>query len=171
MGTLQLDTGSSHWIAYQFLSGFGLGFRVRTILPLSACSAHTVTVLPLLFSTCTQWQAVRYVWYTKESAQQTNARAPTTRIQTGGLAMQTVLPADLVSTGVALNMFAQQLGFPPRAACSSQRAIRTPNRRHLRVEPPTYGNCCDGSWLRAISHFSRRFCARLDGQRSPTPAL
>jgi hypothetical protein len=58
MGTFRPDTGSSHWIAFQFLSGFGLG-----------CG-----------------------------------------MQTGGLAMQTVLPKELVSTGVALNMFAQQLG-------------------------------------------------------------
>jgi MFS family permease len=58
MATFQPDTGSSHWIAFQFLSGFGLG-----------CG-----------------------------------------IQTGGLAMQTVLPKELVSTGIAVNMFAQAMG-------------------------------------------------------------
>jgi MFS family permease len=30
MSTFQLDTGSSHWIAYQFLCGFGLGLGMQT---------------------------------------------------------------------------------------------------------------------------------------------
>ena len=30
MSTFQLDTGSSHWIGYQFLCGFGLGLGMQT---------------------------------------------------------------------------------------------------------------------------------------------
>ncbi|KAL8382690.1 hypothetical protein RB595_006464 [Gaeumannomyces hyphopodioides] len=58
MSTFQPDTSPSHWIAYQFLTGFGLGFGM----------------------------------------------------QTAGLAVQTVLPMADVSTGIAINFFAQQLG-------------------------------------------------------------
>lgn len=42
MSTFQLDTGSSHWIGYQFLCGFGLGLGMQTsglvaqrVLPIS----------------------------------------------------------------------------------------------------------------------------------------
>ncbi|KAH6856803.1 major facilitator superfamily domain-containing protein [Chaetomium sp. MPI-CAGE-AT-0009] len=58
LSTLHRDSPSSHWIAFQFLSGFGLGFGM----------------------------------------------------QTSGLAIQTVLPAEDVSTGIAINFFVQQLG-------------------------------------------------------------
>ncbi|KAH6631604.1 major facilitator superfamily domain-containing protein [Chaetomium tenue] len=58
LSTLNRDSPSSHWIAFQFLSGFGLGFGM----------------------------------------------------QTAGLAVQTVLPKDDVSTGLAINLFVQQLG-------------------------------------------------------------
>lgn len=58
MSTFQPHTQPSHWIAYQFLTGFGLGFGM----------------------------------------------------QTAGLAVQTVLPMADVSTGIAINFFAQQLG-------------------------------------------------------------
>jgi len=58
LSTLSRTTPSSKWIAYQFLTGFGLGFGM----------------------------------------------------QTGGLAMQTVLPAEDVSIGLAIMFFAQQLG-------------------------------------------------------------
>ncbi|EJT77821.1 aflatoxin efflux pump [Gaeumannomyces tritici R3-111a-1] len=58
MSTFQPHTSPSHWIAYQFLTGFGLGFGM----------------------------------------------------QTAGLAVQTVLPMADVSTGIAINFFAQQLG-------------------------------------------------------------
>ncbi|TLD27192.1 hypothetical protein PspLS_05022 [Pyricularia sp. CBS 133598] len=58
MSTFSPTTGSGHWIGFQFLTGFGLGFGM----------------------------------------------------QTGGLAIQTVLPMADVSTGIAINMFAQQLG-------------------------------------------------------------
>lgn len=58
MSTFNRDTDSAHWIAYQFLTGFGLGFGM----------------------------------------------------QTAGLAMQTVLPREDVSIGLAINFFAQQLG-------------------------------------------------------------
>ncbi|OIW32231.1 MFS general substrate transporter [Coniochaeta ligniaria NRRL 30616] len=58
MSTFNPSTSSSKWIAYQFLTGFGLGFGM----------------------------------------------------QTAGLAMQTVLPREDVSIGLAINFFAQQLG-------------------------------------------------------------
>jgi MFS family permease len=58
LSTFSPSTPSSKWIAYQFLTGFGLGFGM----------------------------------------------------QTAGLAMQTVLPREDVSIGVAINFFAQQLG-------------------------------------------------------------
>lgn len=58
MSTFNPSTPSSRWIAYQFLTGFGLGFGM----------------------------------------------------QTAGLAMQTVLPREDVSIGLAINFFAQQLG-------------------------------------------------------------
>lgn len=58
MSTFQPQTPSAYWIAYQFLTGFGLGFGM----------------------------------------------------QTAGLAVQTVLPMEDVSTGIAINFFAQQLG-------------------------------------------------------------
>ncbi|KAI6364521.1 hypothetical protein MCOR25_005652 [Pyricularia grisea] len=58
MSTFSPTTDSSHWIGFQFLTGFGLGFGM----------------------------------------------------QTGGLAIQTVLPMADVSTGIAINMFSQQLG-------------------------------------------------------------
>ncbi|KLU81826.1 aflatoxin efflux pump [Magnaporthiopsis poae ATCC 64411] len=58
MSTFQPNTAAAHWIAYQFLTGFGLGFGM----------------------------------------------------QTAGLAVQTVLPMADVSTGIAINFFAQQLG-------------------------------------------------------------
>ncbi|TLS28478.1 hypothetical protein PpBr36_01295 [Pyricularia pennisetigena] len=58
MSTFSPTTDSGHWIGFQFLTGFGLGFGM----------------------------------------------------QTGGLAIQTVLPMADVSTGIAINMFAQQLG-------------------------------------------------------------
>jgi MFS family permease len=58
LSTFSQSTPSSKWIAYQFLTGFGLGFGM----------------------------------------------------QTAGLAMQTVLPKEDVSIGMAINFFAQQLG-------------------------------------------------------------
>lgn len=58
MSTFNASTPSSKWIAYQFLTGFGLGLGM----------------------------------------------------QTAGLAMQTVLPREDVSIGLAINFFAQQLG-------------------------------------------------------------
>lgn len=58
LSTLDRDSPVSHWVPYQFLSGFGLG-----------CG-----------------------------------------MQTSGLAIQTVLPAEDVSTGIAINFFVQQLG-------------------------------------------------------------
>lgn len=58
LSTLHQYSPSSHWAAYQFLAGFGLGFGM----------------------------------------------------QTAGLAVQTVLPKEDVSTGVAINFFVQQLG-------------------------------------------------------------
>ena len=58
MSTLQPDSGSSHWIAFQFLTGFGLGFGM----------------------------------------------------QVTGIAVQAVLPKPDISTGIAINFFAQQLG-------------------------------------------------------------
>ncbi|KAK3292245.1 major facilitator superfamily domain-containing protein [Chaetomium fimeti] len=58
LSTLHRNSPSSHWIAFQFLSGFGLGFGM----------------------------------------------------QTAGLAIQTVLPKEDVSTGIAINFFVQQLG-------------------------------------------------------------
>ncbi|KAB5571953.1 major facilitator superfamily domain-containing protein [Coniochaeta sp. 2T2.1] len=58
MFTFNRHTPSSKWIAYQFITGFGLGFGM----------------------------------------------------QTAGLAMQTVLPREDVSIGLAINFFAQQLG-------------------------------------------------------------
>lgn len=58
MSTFSPTTDSSRWIAFQFLTGFGLGFGM----------------------------------------------------QTGALAIQTVLSMADVSTGIAINMFAQQLG-------------------------------------------------------------
>lgn len=58
LSTLDRNSPTSHWVSYQFISGFGLGFGM----------------------------------------------------QTAGLAMQTVLPHDDVSTGVAINFFVQQLG-------------------------------------------------------------
>ncbi|KAK3318304.1 putative aflatoxin efflux pump [Apodospora peruviana] len=58
MTTLNRDTPSSHWIAFQFLTGFGLGFGM----------------------------------------------------QTSGLAIQTVLPKEDISAGIAINFFVQQLG-------------------------------------------------------------
>jgi MFS family permease len=58
MSTFQPDTNSAHWIAYQFLTGFGLGFGMQTV----------------------------------------------------GLAVQTVLPKEDISTGIAISFFAQQLG-------------------------------------------------------------
>jgi len=58
MTTFNRDTPSSHWIAFQFLAGFGLGFGM----------------------------------------------------QTSGLAIQTVLPKEDVSAGIAINFFVQQLG-------------------------------------------------------------
>jgi len=56
--TLRPDSPPSHWVSFQFLSGFGLGFGM----------------------------------------------------QTSGLAIQTVLPREDVSTGIAINFFVQQLG-------------------------------------------------------------
>jgi len=58
MTTFNRDTPPSQWIAYQFLSGFGLGFGM----------------------------------------------------QTSALAIQTVLPKEDVSNGIAINFFLQQLG-------------------------------------------------------------
>ncbi|KAL2261135.1 hypothetical protein VTK26DRAFT_4647 [Humicola hyalothermophila] len=58
LSTLKRDSPTSHWVSYQFLSGFGLGFGM----------------------------------------------------QTSGLAIQTVLPREDVSTGIAINFFVQQLG-------------------------------------------------------------
>lgn len=58
LSTLNRDSPTSHWVAFQFLSGFGLGFGM----------------------------------------------------QTSGLAIQTVLPKEDVSTGIAINFFVQQLG-------------------------------------------------------------
>lgn len=58
MTTFNHETPSSHWIAFQFLTGFGLGFGM----------------------------------------------------QTSGLAIQTVLPKEDVSAGIAINFFVQQLG-------------------------------------------------------------
>ena len=58
LSTLDRDSPTSHWVAFQFLSGFGLGFGM----------------------------------------------------QTSGLAIQTVLPREDVSTGIAINFFIQQLG-------------------------------------------------------------
>ncbi|KAK4156844.1 major facilitator superfamily domain-containing protein [Chaetomidium leptoderma] len=58
LSTLNRDSPTSHWVAFQFLSGFGLGFGM----------------------------------------------------QTSGLAIQTVLPREDVSTGIAINFFVQQLG-------------------------------------------------------------
>ncbi|KAK3488068.1 putative aflatoxin efflux pump [Neurospora hispaniola] len=58
MSTLNPGSPSSHWAAFQFLTGFGLGFGM----------------------------------------------------QTSGLAIQTVLPKEDVSTGIAINFFVQQLG-------------------------------------------------------------
>jgi hypothetical protein len=56
--TLNRDSPTSHWVAFQFISGFGLGFGM----------------------------------------------------QTSGLAIQTVLPREDISTGIAINFFVQQLG-------------------------------------------------------------
>ncbi|KAK0630757.1 major facilitator superfamily domain-containing protein [Bombardia bombarda] len=58
MSTFNRDTPTSHWIAFQFLAGFGLGFGM----------------------------------------------------QTSGLAIQTVLPKEDMSAGIAVNFFVQQLG-------------------------------------------------------------
>lgn len=58
MSTFNRDTPASHWIAFQFLSGFGLGFGM----------------------------------------------------QVSGLAIQTVLPKEDISAGIAINFFVQQLG-------------------------------------------------------------
>jgi len=58
LSTLDRNSPASHWIAFQFLSGFGLGFGM----------------------------------------------------QTSGLAIQTVLPREDISTGIAINFFVQQLG-------------------------------------------------------------
>lgn len=58
MSTLNPGSPTSHWVAFQFLTGFGLGFGM----------------------------------------------------QTSGLAIQTVLPKEDVSTGIAINFFVQQLG-------------------------------------------------------------
>ncbi|KAK3390528.1 major facilitator superfamily domain-containing protein [Podospora didyma] len=58
MSTVSRDTPSSHWIAFQFLTGFGLGFGM----------------------------------------------------QTSGLAIQTVLPKEDISSGIAINFFVQQMG-------------------------------------------------------------
>lgn len=58
LSTLHRNSPQAHWAAYQFLSGFGLGFGM----------------------------------------------------QTSGLAIQTVLPKEDISTGIAINFFAQQLG-------------------------------------------------------------
>ena len=58
LSTLDGDSPTSHWVAFQFLAGFGLGFGM----------------------------------------------------QTSGLAIQTVLPREDVSTGIAINFFVQQLG-------------------------------------------------------------
>ncbi|KAH7165616.1 major facilitator superfamily domain-containing protein [Dactylonectria macrodidyma] len=58
LSTFTPKTGSSHWIAYQFIIGFGVGLGM----------------------------------------------------QTSGLAVQTTLPKDDVSTGLAITFFAQQLG-------------------------------------------------------------
>ncbi|KXX75128.1 putative HC-toxin efflux carrier TOXA [Madurella mycetomatis] len=58
LSTLHRNSPQPHWAAYQFLSGFGLGFGM----------------------------------------------------QTSGLAIQTVLPKEDISTGIAINFFAQQLG-------------------------------------------------------------
>lgn len=58
LSTLHRDSPQQHWAAYQFLSGFGLGFGM----------------------------------------------------QTSGLAIQTVLPKEDVSIGIAINFFVQQLG-------------------------------------------------------------
>ncbi|KAL2016648.1 hypothetical protein VTK56DRAFT_3228 [Thermocarpiscus australiensis] len=58
LSTLNPESPTSHWVAFQFLSGFGLGFGM----------------------------------------------------QTSGLAIQTVLPKEDVSTGIAINFFVQQLG-------------------------------------------------------------
>ncbi|KAF7543739.1 hypothetical protein G7Z17_g10503 [Cylindrodendrum hubeiense] len=58
LSTFTPTTGSSHWIAYQFIVGFGLGLGMQTV----------------------------------------------------GLAVQTTLPKDDVSTGLAITFFCQQLG-------------------------------------------------------------
>lgn len=58
LSTLNRDSPTSHWVAFQFLAGFGLGFGM----------------------------------------------------QTSGLAIQTVLPREDISTGIAINFFVQQLG-------------------------------------------------------------
>ena len=58
LSTLDGDSPTSHWVAFQFLAGFGLGFGM----------------------------------------------------QTSGLAIQTVLPREDISTGIAINFFVQQLG-------------------------------------------------------------
>jgi MFS family permease len=58
LSTLNRDSPTAHWVVFQFLSGFGLGFGM----------------------------------------------------QTSGLAIQTVLPKEDVSTGIAINFFVQQLG-------------------------------------------------------------
>ncbi|KAK3368936.1 putative aflatoxin efflux pump [Lasiosphaeria ovina] len=58
MTTFNRDTPASHWIAFQFLAGFGLGFGM----------------------------------------------------QTSGLAIQTVLPKEDMSAGIAINFFVQQMG-------------------------------------------------------------
>ncbi|KAL2200353.1 major facilitator superfamily domain-containing protein [Corynascus similis CBS 632.67] len=58
LSTLDRNSPTSHWVSFQFLSGFGLGFGM----------------------------------------------------QTSGLAIQTVLPKEDISTGIAINFFVQQLG-------------------------------------------------------------
>ncbi|KAL5594358.1 hypothetical protein BROUX41_001293 [Berkeleyomyces rouxiae] len=58
LSTLDPDTSSSRWIAFQFLTGFGLGFGMQTV----------------------------------------------------NLAVQTVMPKEDVSTGIAISFFSQQLG-------------------------------------------------------------
>ncbi|KAL2167763.1 hypothetical protein VTG60DRAFT_823 [Thermothelomyces hinnuleus] len=58
LSTLNRNSPTAHWVAFQFLSGFGLGFDM----------------------------------------------------QTSALAIQTVLPREDISTGIAINFFVQQLG-------------------------------------------------------------
>ncbi|AEO55472.1 hypothetical protein MYCTH_89510 [Thermothelomyces thermophilus ATCC 42464] len=58
LSTLNRNSPTAHWVAFQFLSGFGLGFGM----------------------------------------------------QTSALAIQTVLPREDISTGIAINFFVQQLG-------------------------------------------------------------